>query len=329
MTAIEPHELLRTVINGAIPARCVQYVADLGVADHIDGEPVAAGVLAERCRVDAAALDRVLRLLAAHGVFDRRSGGYRHTDASRLLRSDHPASMRAFGQMNGLPIFVQAVVDLPHSVRTGAPSSQLTAPDGMWAHLQREPDQLEVFARAMTAHTAADIPTVLDAYDFDACQRIADIGGGRGHLLAAVLDAADDATGILFDLPDVVQAGGLAHPRLTRQAGDFFVDPLPKADTYLLMEILHDWPDAETVAILSAVVHAAPPDSKVLIVENLLADDSLDRHALTVDIAMLVSTGGRERTETELAVLLGTAGLRLTRIIDTTGTMRIAECVPA
>jgi hypothetical protein len=107
MTAIEPHELLRTVIDGAIPARCVQVVADLGVADQIDGEPVAAGVLAETCRVDAAALDRVLRLLAAQGVFDRRSDGYLHTDASRLLRSDHPASMRAFGQMNGLPIFVQ------------------------------------------------------------------------------------------------------------------------------------------------------------------------------------------------------------------------------
>jgi C-methyltransferase len=317
------------VINGAIPARCVQYVADLGIADQIDRDSVTAAVLAGHCGVDAAALDRVLRLLAAHGVFDRRPDGYRHTDASRLLRSDHPASMRAFGQMNGLPIFVQAVVDLPHSVRTGAPSVELTAPDGMWAYLQREPDQLEVFARAMTAHTAADIPTVLDAYDFSASRSIADIGGGRGHLLAAVLDTAEYATGILFDLPDVVQAGGLAHPRLTREAGDFFVDPLPKADTYLLMEILHDWPDAETVAILSAVAHAAPPDSKVLVVENLLADDSLDPHALTVDIAMLVSTGGRERTETELAVLLGAAGLRLTRVIDTTGTMRIAESVPA
>src|SRR4029078_3445484 len=95
------------------------------------------------------------------------------------------------------------------------------------------------------------------------------------------------------------------------QAGDFFVDPLPKADTYLLMEILHDWPDAETVAILSAVARAAPPHSKVLIVENLLADDSLDPHALTVDIAMLVSTGGRERTQTELAALLDTARLRV------------------
>lgn len=321
--------MIRTLTNGGIPARCLQLVADLGVADRIDDEPVAATVLADSSRVDATALDRVLRLLAAYGVFDRRTDGYLHTDASRLLRSDHPRSMRAFAQMNGLPIFLQAVVDLPHSVRTGAPSVELTAPDGMWAYLQREPDQLEVFARAMTAHTAADIPAILGAYDFSASRRIADIGGGRGHLLAAILDTAEDATGVLFDLPDVVQAGGVAHPRLNRQAGDFFVDPLPTADTYLLMEILHDWADADTITILSAVARAAPPDSKVLVIENVLADNALDPHALTLDVVMLVSTGGRERTESELAALLRTAGLRLTRVIDTAGTMRIAESVPA
>src|SRR6478672_9229601 len=112
---MEPHELIRTLINGGIPARCLQYAADLGVADQIDREPVTASVLAHSRGVNAAALDRVLRLLAACGVFDRRDDGYLHTDASRLLRTDHPASMRAFGQMNGLPIFVQAVADLPHS----------------------------------------------------------------------------------------------------------------------------------------------------------------------------------------------------------------------
>jgi C-methyltransferase len=326
---VEPHETLRTLTNGGVLARCLQCIADLGVADQIDREPVPAQVLADSLGVNAAALDRVLRLLAAYGVFDRCAEGYLHSEASRLLRSDHPASMRAFIQMYGLPVFLQEVADLPHSVRTGAPSLELTAPDGMWAYLQREPEQLAVFARAMTAHTAADVPTVLAAYDFSASRCIADIGGGRGHLLDAVLGTAADATGVLFDLPDVVQAGGVAHPRLTRQAGDFFVDPLPEADTYLLMEILHDWADAETTAILSAVARAASPEAKVLIIENLLADDSLDTHALTLDVLMLLSTGGRERTEAELAVLLGTAGLRLTRVLDTAGTMRIAEAVPA
>jgi C-methyltransferase len=326
---MEPHELIRTLINGGIPARCLQFVADLGVADQIDDEPVAAKVLAESAHVDAAALDRVLRLLAAYGVFDRRADGYRHTAASLLLRSDHPGSMRAFGQMNGLPIFVQGLADLPHSVRTGAPSVELTAPDGMWAYLQGKPDQLEVFARAMTAHTAADVPAILGAYDFSTSRRIADIGGGRGHLLAAILDTAKDATGVLFDLPDVVQAGGVAHPRLNRQAGDFFVDPLPAADTYLLMEILHDWADTDTLTILSAVARAAPPHSKVLVIENLLADNALDPHALTLDVVMLLSTGGRERTESELAALLRTAGLRLNRVINTGGTMRIAEAMPS
>ena len=81
----------------------------------------------------------------------------------------------------------------------------------------------------MTARAAGDTAAVLAAHDFSSSRRIVDVGGGRGHLLHAVLEATPQARGILFDLPGVVEAGGPAHPRLIRQAGDFFVDPLPAA----------------------------------------------------------------------------------------------------
>ena len=97
----------------------------------------------------------------------------------------------------------------------------------------------------MTARAAGDTAAVLAAHDFSSSRRIVDVGGGRGHLLHAVLEATPDARGVLFDLPAVVETGGPAHPRLVRQAGDFFVDPLPAADAYLVMEVLHDWADAE------------------------------------------------------------------------------------
>src|SRR5690242_3735047 len=106
----------------------------------------------------------------------------------------------------------------------------------------------------MTAKAGADIAAVLATYDFTPFHRIADIGGGRGHLLRAVLDATPEADGILFDLPIVIDTLTVDdQPHLTAQAGDFFVDALPAADAYLLMDVLHDWPDEQCVSILTAI----------------------------------------------------------------------------
>ena len=94
--AMEPHELIFSITNAGVAARCLHVVAELGVADHIQDRPVPASELAQRCAVDPDGLNRVLRLLSAHGVFSCASGGYQHSPASRLLRSDNPMSMRAF-----------------------------------------------------------------------------------------------------------------------------------------------------------------------------------------------------------------------------------------
>lgn len=325
---MEPNELIFSLTNAAVAARCLHVVAELGVADHIGDRPVPAKDLARLCAVDPDGLDRVLRLLAAHGVFAPADGGYQHSPGSQLLRGDHPMSMRAFPQMMGLPVVLKSFDELAHSVRTGRPSIELSDPGGLWSYLSGAPAEQAVFGRAMTAKAAGDTAAVLAAYDFSTCGRIVDVGGGRGHLLHAVLESTPRARGILFDLPGVVEAGGPAHPRLVRQAGDFFADPLPPGDTYLVMDVLHDWADAEATAILAAIRRAAPGDAKVLVIEGILPEH-LDPGSLTIDVIMLAVTGGRERTAGELEDLLDAAGWQLTRVIDTPVRLRIAEAVPA
>ena len=178
----------------------------------------------------------------------------------------------------------------------------------------------------MTARAAGDTAAVLAAHDFSTSRRIVDVGGGRGHLLHAVLEATPQAHGILFDLPGVVEAAGPAHPRLIRQAGDFFVDPLPAADTYLLMDVLHDWADAEALAILAAVRRAATDDAKVLVIEGILPED-VDPGSLTLDVIMLTVTGGRERTARSCEAA-PRGRLAPHGVVDTPGRLRIAEAVP-
>jgi hypothetical protein len=325
MVATQPHEMIWTLASAVVSSRCLHVIAALGVADQIGDYPVPTRELASRCDTDPDALGRMLRLMAAHGIFERDEAGFRHTPASRLLRSDHPMSMRALAAMPGLPVFASSFDRLEHAARTGAPAVEMVDSRGVWAYLQDHPDEAWTFDQAMIAKAAVDIPPVLRAYDFSRFGTIADIGGGRGHLLRAILEAAPAAGGVLFDRPQVIEALDLAHDRLTPQAGDFFVDPLPAADAYVLMDVLHDWPDAECAAILGAIRAAARPGAKVLVIEGLLPEDGSDPGAAALDIIMLAMAGGRERTARRLNELLASCGFGEATVIPTEGRLSIVE----
>jgi hypothetical protein len=146
--------------------------------------------------------------------------------------------------------------------------------------------------------------------------------------LRAVLDVAPDTEGILFDLPEVIDSLDVEHPRMRVAAGNFFTDALPAAHAYVLMEVLHDWPDQECVAILSAIRRAAHEKSTLLIIEGVLPEEHNDPRAATLDLIMLTVTGGRERTASQLSALLERAGFRLDRVTETASPMRIVEATP-
>ena len=117
-------------------------------------------------------------------------------------------------------------------------------------------------------------------------------------------------------------------PRVTLMPGSFFDDPLPAADTYLLMDLLHDWDDADATRILAAVRRAAPRDSRVLIVETLVAEQPGPHFGKTLDLIMLAVTGGKERTRTEYERLLGATGFALERVIPTASQYSIVVASP-
>jgi len=318
---LPPIALVRDLINSHVLARSIHVVAELGVADALGDEPLTAIELAARTGADADALNRILRLLAANDVFASGPRGYSHTEASRLLRSDHPQSLRSFGRMIGLPVMWHAFTALGDVARSGDPAMPWAA---LVEHLARHPDEGRLFNEAMVGKSGAIIPAVIDAYDFTAFATIADVGGGHGHLLHAILQHAPAASGILFDLPHVV-AEAAPHDRIRPAAGDFFSNPLPVADAYLLMEVVHDWADTQAIAILTAVRRAAPPHARVLIVEALVPESPGPHFSKTLDVIMLALTGGRERTPSEYAALCAAAGLRVERIVPTRSQHSIVE----
>lgn len=326
MTALTAAATLLTLSSAHVPARALQVIAELGVADHLDEEPCSADELALAVGADADAIGRLLRLLESHGIFKRGTPGtWCHTESSRLLRTDHPESLRAFVRMSYSGFSWGAVTHLAHAVRTGdAGISQLDS-GGWTSYLRAHPNESETFQEAMTAKAHDDVDALLCAYDFSRHDCIADIGGGEGLLITSVLSANPTARGVLFDLREVAsRAKGV--DRLDVVAGDFFVDPLPRADAYVLMNIIHDWDDTRARAILEAVGSAGRSGrATVLLLEVVMPETEEPHWAKTLDVMMLAITGGRERTLSEYNQLLTSAGMELVQMTPTNTPFSIVE----
>ena len=186
----------------------------------------------------------------------------------------------------------------------------------------------------MMAHlnliTNAAVPA---AYDFSGCGTIVDVGGGNGSLLASVLAANPSARGILFDLPHVLDqarrqlaAAGVAE-RCELVGGDFFAGVPAGGDAYLLRWVLHDFDDERAARILQSCRAAMPPEGRLLVIEQVIADGGKPGEWMTkfLDLQMLILLGGQERTEAEFRELFAAAGFRLRRVIATRSPSSILE----
>jgi hypothetical protein len=152
---------------------------------------------------------------------------------------------------------------------------------------------------------------------------VVDVGGGRGTLLEALLAANPGMRGIVFDQPHVVE-GVRSHDRLEVVGGSFFEAVPQGADAYVLKMIIHDWEDAESIAILRTVRAAMPEGAVVLVVERSLGPANTEPGGKLSDLNMLLMPGGRERSHDEYAALFEASGLRLAGVTPA-GPMDVIE----
>jgi O-methyltransferase domain/Dimerisation domain len=312
---------LLPMIWGLHISRAVYLAAELGVADLLAAGTSSATALAEATQTDEAALFRVLRLLAALGVLtepEPRSFGL--TAVGERLRSDAPASMRNWAMLADTVGF-RAHEPIIEAVRTGRTGTEIAYGITTMDHVREDAQRAARFDAAMSERTAAFAPGVAETYDFSGMHIVADIGGGQGTLLAAILQRHRQLRGILFDVADVAgRAGGVLREagvadRCEIVSGDFFAGVPEGADGYVLANVLHDWDDDGTVQILRACRGAISPGGRVLIIERLVPQGT--RQAVPVllsDLNMLLLSGGQERTNGEYAALMAAAGLRSGRI---------------
>ena len=324
---------LFAIHDGYIHARALQLAAELGLADRIASGPCDVTDLATATATEPGALYRLLRTLAAGGVFTEvEPGRFGLTEIGDHLRADHPQSVQAIMTMGGM--FGLVFADAMYSVRTGEPAFQRTFGAPLFIYLRDNPTVAGLFDAAMAEFSRLETAAIVASYEFSQARRIVDLGGGDGTLLNAILLAHAGIAGTIFDQPHVIDrarpriAGAGLGDRCEAIPGDFFQEVPPGGDLYILKWIVHDWPDDDAVTILRNCRKVMSPSSRLLLIERLVPSGDTPHSSKIMDFTMLVVLGGRERTRDEYATLLARAGLRLTRTTPTPTQVSIIEAVP-
>ncbi len=317
---------------GFMVSQALNVAADLNIADRLAAGARSVDDLAVETGCHADALYRIMRVLAAEGIFretvDRR---FELTELGSALRSDEPSSPRDIIRMMNREPYL-AFSELGHSAQTGLPAFDKVFGRPRFDWLADHPDEAALFQKAMIALSQGANEAVAEAYDFEPFARVVDVGGGHGQLLSEILKRHPHISGVLFDLPAGVQTArghaGNFPPHTDFVAGSFFESVPAGADAYILKKVIHDWNDEQAVRILRNCRDAMKPHGRVLVAETIIPPGNEPTTIKLIDPAMLVVTGGIERTEAEYAALFAATGLRLERVISTRQPISILEASP-
>lgn len=308
---------------------CIHVAATLQIADHIAAGKRDIHDLAAASGADRESLHRMLKHLVSKGVFEEpERGRFALNETARGLLGEQG---RLGFDLNGIGgRMAYSWGTLLSAVRTGRPAYHEAFGRGFWEDLDAHPEVAASFD-ALMGHMGHGIPdpnVLPNPADWASIKTVVDVGGGTGALLAEILRAHPDVRGTLVDLPRTVarshelfQEAGVAD-RVTI-AGQSFFDPLPAgADLYVLKSVIHDWPDAEALAILKRCAEAARPSGRVVVFTGLDEESS-------PELLMMVLVGGKNRTLSEFRALAREAGLEVRSTGRQPSGRSVVECHPA
>ncbi|MCC9605855.1 acetylserotonin O-methyltransferase [Blastopirellula sp. JC732] len=331
MSSVSPLDQLMQMISGYQVSQIVMTVSEMGIADLLKKGPASVEVLAQQCGAKPERLYRLLRAAASVGVFAETDPGiFTMTPLAEPLQSDHPLTLRPFAIMM-LDEHYVTWGRLGASVKSDENAFEAAYGEPFFDFLGKNPKSAAIFDAAMTSIHGRETEAILDAYDFSQFGTIADVGGGNGSKLIAVLQKHPQLCGMLFDLPHVVERAApnfteaKVDDRMTLVGGDFFAEVPSGADAYMMRHIIHDWDDEKSALILKNCRAAMKPGQKLLLVEYVIPAGNDPFFGKLLDLTMMLIPGGKERTESEYRDLLASCGFRLDGVINTSQAISVLE----
>jgi hypothetical protein len=321
-----PQGVIMQMVMGAWVAKVISEVTRLGVPDLIKqhGSMDAAGmVTVGGIQATPDALERVLRACASLGIFtEDATGKFGPTQLSDVLTSDSPSSVKKLVEAMGGPWY-RGWAELQEALKTGEPQARRVFGMNWWDYLNANPKELEDFGEAMKANSLSSLRGVLEHCDFKGVGKVADIGGGFGHLAVALLEKYPTLQAIVMDVADLIPVARERFPvndpavatRLEYVGGDMF-ESVPPANVYIMKHIIHDWEDEKCIRLLENCHRSMQGEGRVICVDSVLPrmGDVGGTPAKLLDINMLVFMTGKERTEAQWNHLYRTAGFEISSI---------------
>jgi len=334
-----PFQLSRMITSLWVP-QAIYAAAALGIADVLADGPRRSDDVAQAVGAHRGALHRLLRALVVLGLCTATDdGAFALTPLGACLRAGTRDSVRSWALLMGGAMVWGSWGHLVECVRTGEAVPKLLAGTGTFEQMAADPDASLVFDHAMVELTRQLAGAVAMAYDFSGIRTIVDVGGGYGALLPPILAAYPEMKGVVVDLARcrdgatrLFEKTGFAA-RCEFVACDIFESVPARGDAYIVKNVIHDWDDERSLAILRNCRAAMGEGSRLLVVEVIaperVGSSPLDTMIAGADLNMLVNTGGLERAEAEYRRLIEAAGLHIARIVPTPAAMSVIEARPA
>lgn len=334
-TNINDIENLHNIFAGRIVSAAILAIAKLKIADYLDEVPISCRKLARLTNTNEEYLYRLLRVIVNVGIFiETKNKYFKINPMGVLLRSNSTPSLYDIVLMCGTNCFWNILTGLSNTIKTGVPCFSQYFGDNFYNYITKNQDMAEIFNKGMASLSSLSNLAIAKSYPFENFKVIADIGGGSGGLLAAILTENQACKGILFDLPSVVTMAKnhLKDYRINNRykvlGGDFFKKIPSGADLYIVKHVLHGLDKCQCNKILVNIAKVMPKNGVLLIIEMLVSNNSgLSYSKLNDLIMMLISDKGKERDEQEYKSILHDTGLMIRNIFPVQMGIHIIEVI--
>jgi O-methyltransferase domain/Dimerisation domain len=328
---LDPSHILQ-VGSGFWASKTLLSAVELGLFTQLGTGELTGEQLGARLDLHPRAVYDFLDTLVALGFLERDGDGsqgqYRNTaETAAFLDRGSPSYIGGILEMFNARLY-GFWGDLTEALQTGQPQNEIKhTGKPMFEELYSDPDRLEQFMHAMTGISLGRFHELAEKFDFSSYKTLCDVGGATGQLSIIVANRHPHIRCTTFDLPAVepiakrtIDAAGLSE-RVATAAGDFFIDPLPKADVITMGMILHDWNLERKLQLIQAAYDALPSGGAFIVIENLI-DDARRHNAfgLMMSLNMLIEFGDAfDYTGNDFAGWCHQAGFRDVQILPLSG----------
>jgi hypothetical protein len=317
---------------GFFASKTVLSAVELELFTKLGSDGMSGPQIADALGLHARAIPDFPDALVALGLLDRDGGGdearYRNTPSTAVfLDKTSPAYVGGILEMANARLY-PFWGDLTEALQTGAPQNEIKQTGkAMFEELYSDPDRLEQFMNAMAGISLGPFQALAEKFDFSKYETLCDVGGATGQLSIVVANRHLHMHCSSYDLPVVepiakrtIERAGLSD-RVSTASGDFFAEPLPKADVITMGLILHDWNLERKMHLVEAAYDALPEGGAFIVVENLI-DDARRENAfgLLMSLNMLIEFGDAfDFTGADLAGWCKEAGFKEIEVVPLAG----------